>query len=157
MTIRVLVADEHEAYIFDTDSIRDELRLAEKHGDATARMRDRELVSDRPGRTFDRIGATRNRGAVARRATDGERSARRQRRVAFARKLARSIEAARRKNAFDRLIIVAGPRFLGLLRDALPATSRSRIAAEVQKDLVHESEATIRARLPKAAFSRLAH
>jgi protein required for attachment to host cells len=43
---------------------------------------------------------------------------------------------------------MAGPAFLGLLRDALPKTLERVVAAQVNKDLVHQSEAAITAHLP---------
>ncbi|MDN3721966.1 host attachment protein [Roseibium salinum] len=36
---------------------------------------------------------------------------------------------------FDRLVIIAEPRMLGLLRDALPAPLKSVVNAEIAKDL----------------------
>ncbi len=46
--------------------------------------------------------------------------------------------AARRR--FDRLVLVAPPKTLGALRRALGELARSRVAAELKKDLVNVSE-----------------
>ena len=49
-------------------------------------------------------------------------------------------------------MLIAAPRMLGLLRDALPATCRSVVAAEVAKDLVRQDPAAIRDAVPREVF-----
>lgn len=54
-------------------------------------------------------------------------------------RLARHVVAALQsewsKGAFDRIVVAAGPKMLGALRDAMPRDLAHRIAAEVNKDL----------------------
>ena len=84
---------------------------------------------------------------------DGERSAQRQQQVRFAKRIAEALERARKDRAFDRLVVMAAPRMLGLLRDAMPDTSRAAVVAEVPKDLVHVDPKAIRNYIPRAALT----
>ncbi len=83
---------------------------------------------------------------------DGERSTERHEIEQFAREVARTLDEARVRREFERLVIVAGPKMLGLIRESLPATCRSVVAAEVVKDLVHHEREAIRGVVPREAF-----
>lgn len=56
---------------------------------------------------------------------------------AFAKQVAQVIERARLKHSFDRLVLVAGPRFMGLLRDELSHSARELLAHEIVKNFGH--------------------
>jgi protein required for attachment to host cells len=144
--MRILVADQREANFFETEGLRAPLSWISKLENDTGRLQDRDLESDRPGRTFDRVGPGRH-------AVDGERSAKRQQQVRFAKQMAERIETDRQERSFDRLVVIAGPRMLGLIREALPETSRAFVAAEVPKDLVHLDAQAIRRLIPREAFN----
>ena len=47
--------------------------------------------------------------------------------------------------------------FLGLLRRALPASVGTIVAAEVGKDLIHETATAVAAHMPPEAFQTRAH
>ena len=153
MRLRIVVADESEARFYDIGGPRVPLQLAGRVENPTARLHDRDLKSDRPGRVFDRAStAGRRRGAVAHHATGGERRPHKQETQRFARQIVRSLEEARRKDQFDRLVLMAGPPFLGTLRAALRKSVRATLVAEVPKDLVHQTEREVRAHLPREIF-----
>ncbi|MGQ0430465.1 MAG: host attachment protein [Gammaproteobacteria bacterium] len=142
----IVVADQSEARVYLADSGAP-LKLLLEERNPTARLHDRDLVSDRPGRVFDRAArAGARRGAVLHHATGGERKPRRQAAVAFARKVAAAATALCRENRCDRAILAAEPRFLGMLRRALPARFRSLIVTEVAKDWLHLPTAALRVR-----------
>lgn len=147
MKLRILVADESEAAFFDAEGINVPLQWVSKLHDEKARLQDRHLENDRPGRAFNRM-------APGRHAMDGERSTQRYHQERFARRIAQEIENARHQQEFGRLVIIAGPRMLGLIRDALPDASRSFIAAEVPKDLIHLDSDAILNYVPREAFRR---
>lgn len=144
MNIRLVVADEREANFFD---VKKPSQAPESRGALRneAARPDRELETDRPGRRFG--GSDGNRHAV-----DGERSTERHEMELFAKSVARTLDGARTRNEFDRLVIIAGPRMLGLLREALPEPCRSIVAAEVTKDLVRHDLDTIREAVPREVF-----
>jgi protein required for attachment to host cells len=70
----------------------------------------------------------------------------------FAKAVARTLDGARARNEFERLVLIAAPRMLGLLREALPAPCRSVVAAEIAKDLVRQDVEAIREAVPRQAF-----
>ena len=149
MNVRVVVADEREASFFDVPKPRapPEARGSLRNGAARP---DRELETDRPGRRFG--GMDGNRHAV-----DGERSTERHETEQFAKTVARTLDVARTRNEFDRLVLIAGPRMLGLLRAALPAPCLAVVSAEVAKDLVRQDPVTIRDAVPREAFPLSTH
>jgi protein required for attachment to host cells len=150
MYIRIVVADESTAIFYDLEGPTKSLQLAGRIDDPRARLHDQDLVSDRPGRVFDhgplRAG---RRGASPHHGTGGEHDAHKHEVESFARQLAHELETAQRAGSFDRLVVMAGPKFLGMLREVLPASVSSTIAAEVAKDLVHQPPNTIKAHLPQ--------
>jgi protein required for attachment to host cells len=150
MPTRIVVADQSEARFYDLEEHDAPLRAVRTLTDPKAHLHDRDFKSDRPGRVFDHAPAAgQRRGAVAHHGTGGERSPRKHEARLFASQIAGELEAAARDGQFDRLVVIAGPAFLGLLRAALPAGLKTTVVAEVPKDLIHEPESAIRSHLPR--------
>ena len=105
------------------------------------RLHGRDLVSDRPGRTFDSAGNGRH--AMGQTVDPHE-----QENIRFAKTVATKIDAARKKERFDRLVLVADPRFLGHLRHTLSSATRQRLTTELQKNLADADPRAIRDALP---------
>lgn len=146
----VVVADQSEARVYLLRGAA--MRLAASLDHPAARRHDRDLKSDRPGRVFDRAPPARGRrGATAHHATGGEHTPRRQSAIVFAREIAAAIAETARDSKLDRIVLVAPPRFLGMLRHALPARLRMQVDVELAKDWVHLPAATLRARIAAAA------
>jgi protein required for attachment to host cells len=133
---RVVVASQGEASLFDVGPAA-VVTSAGRLQDAKARLHDRDFSSDRPGRVFDRAPPAGRRGAGAHHATNGERSPHRHQAVRFARRIASVLDQGRRQNQFHQIVVVAEPRFLGVLREAMPAPLRRMIVSQVRKDLAH--------------------
>jgi protein required for attachment to host cells len=147
MATRIVVADQGEARFYDRAGAN--LRAAGAIENPAAHQHDRDFKSDRPGRVFDRAPAAgQRRGSVARHAAGSERSPRKRAVELFAKRIARELSAGARAGDFDRLMLVAGPAFLGLLRAALPKHVKSAVVAEVAKDLVHLPKTALQAHLP---------
>ena len=106
--LRILVADQEEAIFYDTSTLVDAPR----------------------GRSYESVGG-------ARHAIERENAPRQQDAVRFARRIARRLDEARRKDEFERLVVVAGPPFLGLLREAMSKPTKACVEREIRKDLVH--------------------
>ena len=67
MRIRIVVADQAEARFYDTEPAEVRLRASGQMVNPDARLHERDLVSDRPGRVFDHAAPPGGRrGAVAR-------------------------------------------------------------------------------------------
>ena len=69
---------------------------------------------------------------------DPETPARREKRT-FAGDVAHFLDAAAERNTFGGLVLVAPPKCLGDLRAALGRASKTRVKAEIAKDLTHET------------------
>jgi len=154
MRVRILVADQAEADFYDAASTEELPTFVARIGDPIAHLHDRDIDSDRPGRVFDHASApSHRRGATAHHGTGGERSSRKHEAVVFARRVAKLLEEAHRERAFDRLVVMAPPAFLGHLREALPESLRAITAAEVAKNLVHQPPSSLLAYLPREVFA----
>jgi protein required for attachment to host cells len=140
----VVVADERDVNFYDLETPRASPQARGSLHNDGARP-DRELETDRPGRRFGGTDGSRH-------AVGGERSTHEHESEQFARQVARTLDVARTRHEFDRLVLIAAPRMLGLLRAALPAPCRSVVAAEVAKDFVDQDLETIRDAVPREAF-----
>jgi protein required for attachment to host cells len=101
---------------------------------------DREIMSDRPGRTFDSAGQGRH--AMEPRTDPALVEKRR-----FTHGLAETLNAALEREEFDRLVLAAPPKILGQLREDLSKSVRAKVEAELSKDLTHLPVTDIEARL----------
>lgn len=145
---RVVVADQAEARFYDYTR-KGPMRPAGTLANANARLHDRDLKSDRPGRLFDRAPpAMGRRGAGSRHSTSSRQSPREHEAEVFARSVVAELGKGLRAGSFDEIVLMAGPSFLGTLRAVMPKGLRESIVAEVPKDLVHEPVSALRAHLP---------
>ena len=163
MTLRIVVADQSQARFLDIPSRRAledpaaELTLSEHLTDPAAHLHDRDFKSDRPGRSFERGPIQRGRrGASAHHGVGEDRRPRVHEAELFARRIVESLEGAHSRAAFDQLVLVAEPHFLGLLRHFLPAPLHTALIAEVHKDLGHEQGPHLREHLITALSAEAA-
>jgi protein required for attachment to host cells len=94
------------------------LRLVREIEHPEGRKRNRELDEDRTGDSFHH-----------------EHTSHQNVEERFVHDLARELERARVDGVFSDLILVAEPKFLGLLRHALDSTTAQRVVGSVAKDL----------------------
>jgi protein required for attachment to host cells len=106
-----------------------------------SRLHNRDLVSDRPGRTSDSVGFSRH-------AIEPTVDPQHQECIEFAREIARYLEKGRTQGIFDKLYIAAGPSQLGLLRQTIHAQTLNLVAGEVNKDMTHMKPEEIINHLP---------
>jgi protein required for attachment to host cells len=126
--IWVLVADAARARLSQVEQPRQTLSPALARELIGSNLRSRDIASDRPGRTFDSGGEGRHAKEPP---TDPPRNAQEE----FARDVVRLLDEKSKSGAFDRLIVVAPPQFLGDLRAVMPQPLQAAVAAEVAKDL----------------------
>lgn len=158
MRVRIVVADQSEARFYDAEHRDSGLQRVGGLTDPQAHLHDRDFKSDRPGRVYDHApDQAGRRGATAHHGTGGERRPRKHEAELFARRIAAQIQTGYRQNEFDRLILMAAPGFLGLLRQALPASISAIVVGEVGKNLVHEAATAVEAHMPADAFGTVAH
>lgn len=137
----VIVADRSAARIFEVNSANGKIEEIESLVHPEGRESERELTSDRPGRGFESVGGSRHAYGA-----DGGQV--RQGAVEFARLVGRRIGAARNQGEVDRVVLVAAPATLGLLRASLDAPTRQLVVGEYDLNLVHLKAAEIQAHLP---------
>jgi protein required for attachment to host cells len=89
----------------------------------------REIVSDRQGNEATPGGPGRHTLAESSDAHDFAEER-------FVKRLAEVLNESLNRNEYDRLVIVAPPKALGVLRDNLSKTVEDRVAGEINKDLV---------------------
>jgi protein required for attachment to host cells len=154
MRVRIVVADQSEADFYELEQRGMPPQFVRRLEDADAHLHDRDLKSDRPGRVFDHAPGMGRRGAVAHHSTGGEHNPRKIEAQRFARRIAEALEEERRRHEYDRLVVMAPPMFLGLLRAEIPAGVHALMSAEIGKDLVHEPPEALTDYLPPGTFSR---
>ena len=108
----ILVADTTRARIFTADTPSSPLEEIEDLSHSKGRLHDREITSDLPGK-IKSVGAG---GHAFEQPTDPKKHEA----DVFAHRIAQYLEDAHNANRFEQLLIVAGPTFLGLLRNNLP-------------------------------------
>ena len=136
----LLVADARHAKVFESTGPRKGVHELEDMELTVDLPKSRELLADKPGRTFDSVGAGRH---AKENPTDPHRQLKRD----FARRVVAELRLAMLANKFDRLILVAPPAFLGDLRDELPKGLKDKIAGEVASDLANMPQQQLHARL----------
>lgn len=150
---RVVVASQNEAWLYDVGPGAI-VRAVGRMVDAKARLHDRDFSSDRPGRVFDRAPPAGRRGAGAHHATNGERSPHRHEALLFARRIVAGLEQERRQNRFSRIVLIAAPAFLGLLRGSMHGPLAGMVAGETRKDLAHRPERVLKAHVEQMLAQR---
>lgn len=124
----ILVAHRGGARIFSSAGAQAPLTLIDDIEHPAGRLRDGDIDADRPGRSHDRHGDQRH--GMSREVSPTEHLA-----AGFARDLAARLRAARLEQQFERLVLVAGPAFLGHLRAALDEHTAASVKASLDKDL----------------------
>lgn len=155
MNVRIVVADERQANFFDAVTPKQPPRARGSLRNETGGLKDLDLETDRPGRRFGgTTGVTHGSGQVEshHHGVDGEKSTVKHELTLFAKEVAERIDADRAKHQFDRLVIVAGPKMLGLLRQSLPKQSQSLLAGEISKDIVQQGPEAILRLVPTDVF-----
>ena len=135
----IVTADRAGARIIE--SRHDGFALLEDISHEEGKLRDVDLKSDKPGRAYDRTTAARHSMSNTESPHDHvERM--------FAKSLAEKLRLARNAGRFDRLMVAAEPKLLGILRDALDAQTAHLVTASVPKDLQHVPLGELGDRLP---------
>ncbi|WP_127903857.1 host attachment protein [Solirhodobacter olei] len=65
----------------------------------------------------------------------------------FSQQVVAFLESHRLARDFDRLVVFGAPEVLARLREAMPATLRGRVAAEIDQNLIRLSEAELEERV----------
>ncbi len=107
--------------------------LVQKLDNPDGFLKDSELGSDRPGRSFDSVGGGRH-------SLSSQQSPSQHVMEVFAKKIAGIIEEARTNSLFSKFVLIAGPAFLGLLRKSLSSQTLAHLVHSLNKDFVNLSD-----------------
>lgn len=138
----VIAAESSRARIFSTTGPRAGLEELEALTQPEARLKERDLVSDSHGRSFDS-------GGTGRHAMGKQVDQKHQEAINFAKTIADHLRDARNSNRYDKLILIAPPAFLGLLRKSMNSLCTDLVVATINKNLVQHDAAEIRDHLPE--------
>lgn len=135
--IWILVAHESGARIFNRWNQQADLELIEVIDHPIGRAKSRELVSDKPGSEED-WGSSASKHGFGQKTLPTEKNA-----LDFARELAQKLEKARDLNQYDYLVLVAGPKFLGMLRQVMSSQTSERVVATLDQNLGNSGDREI--------------
>lgn len=133
----VVVADEARAIVYARDSRHGPLREVFSLDNESARKKTGQLISDSGGRSFDSYGKGRH--TMSSEKADPKKTLA----TAFAKRIAGRIAAVIHDGSCRGYALVAAPRFLGLLRDAVSIATNAEPYATVDKEVVGQDTAVI--------------
>lgn len=124
----ILVAHRGGARLFENTGRGKGLNLLQDIPHPQGRLKNKDIGADKPGRSFDRRGQSRH--ALANEQEPTAHVAEQ-----FAKQLSSMLDDGRNRQRYEKLVLVAEPRFLGNLRAALSPPTAARVTAAVGKDL----------------------
>jgi protein required for attachment to host cells len=142
----ILLADAASARLYASGGRPGDWTLLREFAHPEGRMRASEILSDKPGRVKQSIGS---RAAMEpptpRKKVEADR---------FARELANVLDEGVVGGACERLVLVAPPAFIGVLREKLAPRVEARVSDVIEKDYLHLDAPTLRKRLEKELEAR---
>lgn len=142
----ILVADGARARLFEAASPDDALNELACFANPGGRSHGRNFTTARPPTVNESVGATRH--SIEPHTTLREKTTDR-----FARTIKDELERGRNDHRYERLVIVAPPRFLGALHGTFTKPLRECVVAEVKRNLTALRTSDIRAHLPRRLFA----
>ena len=128
----VVVADAKDALFYTRDKRHSIPERFDVLHASFAAAHDQELTTDRPGRTFDRFGPGRH-------TLNADESPKEEEQRRFVKRIAEKIDHGHAAGKFDRLVLVAPPAMLGVLRKHLTKATAATVIGEIGKTLTEQS------------------
>jgi len=132
-TTWILTASRSGATLFETDGEGKAIRRLHDIPHPKGRLQNKDIDADKPGRAFDSLGQGRHGMSTEHESTEEVA-------MQFARILAELLNKGRTTHAYEKLVLVAEPKFLGMLRAALDPHAAALIVKTVHKDLPEVNE-----------------
>lgn len=124
----IVVANQTETYVFSRDAHSKKLELVETILNPEGRLKNQDVNTDRPGRSFSTV-------AEFRHAMPTEDYPKVKILERYARQIAQMLDERRHLNAFDHLVLVAEPNFLGVLEAELPTQTANCVRVTIKKEI----------------------
>jgi len=128
-----MIADRSGARLFERSGRGTGLKLVKDIPHPQGRLKNQDIDADKPGRSFDRFGYGRH--AMSPEHEPTEHIAER-----FAKELAELLYDGGVKRQYAKLVLVAEPGFLGVLRAKLSPQIAGKVTASLDKDLTQVPE-----------------
>ena len=132
-TTWILTANRSSASLFESDWPGKSMRRIQDIPHPQGRMQNKDIDTDKPGRVFDSFGEGRHSTSPKQEPTEHIAQQ-------FALELAELLNKGRLTNAYDKLVLIAEPKFLGVLRAALDKNTESLVSQTVNKELLDVKE-----------------
>ena len=139
----ILVANQAEAQIYSSDRLQGNLMLVGGLVNKQGTTHPRDLVSDAPGRAFDSIG-------LGRHAMEPNTGIKQEQRRRFVKEIVERLQSAYSKGVFDKLVLLAAPAVLGVVRKTLTADLEKVVIKEIPKDVIGQDLEKIQSQLVRA-------
>ena len=140
MSTLVTVAQRAKARFFRLDARTEPLEEIQDLAHPASRLHEGDLVTDSPGSQQERMGPQS-------RAMRPENSAKEHEAQTFAKEVAETLGKLRQQKGVHRLVLVAEPGFLGLLRKNLDGPTAKLVDAEIDKELTDLDAGALKERL----------
>lgn len=150
MSYWIVVADESRAVVYSQETRRSPLQELFSVENDTARQKTATLISDRGGRSFDHQGHARHT------MTNEKVDPKKHLAIAFAKDLAERIATAKNNGNCRDFALIAPPRFLGVLRNALAVAGNAVPYLTIDKEAVGRDIAFIE-NLATSELTELSH
>jgi protein required for attachment to host cells len=148
-TTWIVAADEHRVRIFEVEGKQSNFREYEDFINPEARMKGRDFNTDAAGRYFGK-------GQGAGDTSDPRVTATQHTTDLFAKSIGEYLNKARLEQRYDKLRVIAFPKFLGALRKHLSKATQETVEDEISKDISQfapqQIEEYIKTRLQNVAF-----
>lgn len=128
-TTWIVAADSSRARIFEVQGAQDHLREIEDFANPAGRANDRELETDARGRYYGK--GERAQGHTAEPSVDAVEHET----DLFSKQVSAYLDQARVEHRYDKLCLIAFPKFLGLMRRNLSKEAQQMVEDEVPKDI----------------------
>lgn len=136
----IVVAESSRARIYGSTATDGELVELADLVHPESRLHEQDLTADLPGRTHDRQGAGRH-------AMEDRTDVKVHEAEQFAQQIGLVLNTGYRDAHFQKLVLAAPPKFLGMLRKQLSNETLKIVTQEVDKNLLHESPESIKSYL----------
>ena len=124
----ILVADASRARLFESTRRDEPLHQLESFINVEARLAGRQLTTDHPPTVNESMGHTRH-------SIEPHTTLREKNMAQFAKEIANALERGRTSRRYERLVLVAPAKFLGVLHGCLDKSVRNCIAGELPRDI----------------------
>lgn len=134
----VVAANESQARFYQREAKRAPLQEFLCVENEAARMKKGELLEDRGGRSFDSFGAGRHTMSVE------KAGPKKQAATVFAKQIAERIYKATHNGTCRDYVLIAAPKFLGVLRPELSRRCKLGPSKTIDKDVVDQDAASLK-------------